>query len=100
MLRIKDKKEDEGFHASLDTMSKTHSDVEEVLRGMELWAVLLAEVQMVDGVPGGFEVTTYRGIIVTPVEGGGGAMKRIGFIFSDPEEIGSEYLQKKTVTLV
>lgn len=99
MLRVTDKKEDEGFHAGLDTMSKTHSDVEEALRGMELWAVLLAEVQMVDGIPGGYDVATYRGIIVTPVEGGG-AMKRIGFIFSDPEEIGSEYLQKKTVTLV
>lgn len=100
MLRITDKEEDEGFHASLDTLSKTHSDVDEVLREMELWAVLLAEVQMVDSYPEGYEIGTYHGIIVTPVEGEEGAMKRIGFILSDPEEIESEYLQKKTVTLV
>lgn len=100
MLRIKDKEEDEGFHASFDTLSKTHSDVDEILREMELWAVLLAELQIGDGYPEGRGVAVYHGIIVTPVEGKKGAMKRIGFILSDPEEIESEYLQKKTVTLV
>lgn len=94
---------DDGFYAGLDTINDVCDESREMLRDMNLFALLLAETRGLDGFPGGCgSGSCYHGIIVTPGDGPEESMKRIGFFVADPENFGPANIQswKQVITLV
>lgn len=98
------KDDQEGAIASFDTISIDSNDSSELVKGMELYTLVLADISaeriQVNLPP--WKEPRYTSLIVTPADHDVKAMKRIGWMLLEPKSFGPDGLStsRYLVTLI